>query len=104
MDRRYRRLQRVEKRLWTAGIGDYREWKNAMDSRFRRSQRKKGYGQQAEEITELKKGYGQQGDEITEWKTGYGQQLEEMTEEKRLWTAGLGDDRGKKAMDSSQRR
>ena len=52
----------------------------------------------------MKKGYGQQGDEITEWKTGYGQQLEEMTEEKRLWTAVGGDDRGKKAMDSSWRR
>ena len=37
-----------------------------MDSRFRRSQSKKGYGQQSEEITEWKKGYGQQGDEMTE--------------------------------------
>ena len=65
MDRMYRRLWRVEKRLWTAGMGDYREWKNAMDRRFRRSEGTKGYGQQAEE----------------------------MTEEKRLWKAGRGDNR-----------
>ena len=40
----------------------------------------------------MKKGDGQQADEITK------------SVEQRLWTAGRGDDREKKAMDSRQRR
>ena len=57
-----------------------------MDSRFRRSQSKKGYGKQAEEMTGEKRLWtAGRGDER---KKGYRQPVKEITDEKRRWTAG----------------
>ena len=71
----------MKKRLWSAGREDDREWKKAMESRERISQRVE------KRLCKAGRGFNR------EWKKGYGQHGEEMTEEKKLWKASRGDNR-----------